>query len=109
MSGGDAHTTDCSEVLEKVYLYLDSEASEHDCGAIKAHIDECGPCLRQYGLEQHVNAVVARACRDEVAPDSLKVRVLARIQQVRIEISQSEVSQVEVSQTVVSQVEISRD
>lgn len=89
MSCGNPHETDCREVLDKVYLYLDSETDEHDCGAIKAHLDECGPCLRQYGLEQHVNAIVARACGDEVAPTSLRVGVLARIHQVRIEITQT--------------------
>ena len=70
MSCGNHHDTDCVEVLEKVYLYLDNEANDHDCSNIKQHLDECGPCLRQYGLEQHVNAMVARACGDEVAPDS---------------------------------------
>jgi mycothiol system anti-sigma-R factor len=89
MSCGEPHETDCSEVLDKVYLYLDSEADEHDCSAIKQHLDECGPCLRQYGLEQHVNAMVARSCGSEVAPEALKMRVLARIQQVRIEITQT--------------------
>jgi len=89
MSCGNHHDTDCREVLAKVYLYLDSEIDDHDCGAIKQHLDECGPCLRQYGLEQHVNAMVARTCGSEVAPESLKIRVLARIQQVRIEISQT--------------------
>ncbi len=89
MSCGNHHDTDCREVLDKVYLYLDSEIDEHDCGAIKQHLDECGPCLRQYGLEQHVNSIVARSCGADVAPDSLKARVLARIQQVRIEITQT--------------------
>ncbi|MDX6223143.1 MAG: hypothetical protein QOD91_2197 [Frankiales bacterium] len=89
MSCGNPHETDCREVLEKVYLYLDSEVDDQDCSAIKAHLDECGPCLRQYGLEQHINAMVARTCGAEVAPSSLKLRVLARIQQVRIEITQS--------------------
>ncbi len=89
MSCGNHHDTDCREVLEKVYLYLDNEANDHDCSNIKHHLDECGPCLRQYGLEQHVNAMVARACGDDVAPDSLKVKVLARIQQVRVEITET--------------------
>jgi mycothiol system anti-sigma-R factor len=89
MSCGNHHETDCREVLEKVYIYLDNEANDHDYSAIKHHLDECGPCLRQYGLEQHVNAMVARTCGDEVAPDSLKVRVLARIQQVRVEITET--------------------
>jgi mycothiol system anti-sigma-R factor len=89
MSCGNHHDTDCREVLQKVYLYLDNEADDHDCAAIKVHLDECGPCLRQYGLEQHVNAMVARTCGDEVAPDALKVRVLARIQQVRVEITET--------------------
>jgi mycothiol system anti-sigma-R factor len=89
MSCGNHHETDCREVLAKVYVYLDSEADEHDCHQIKEHLDECGPCLRQYGLEQHVNQIVARSCGSDVAPESLKLRVLAQIQQVRVEITQS--------------------
>jgi len=86
MSCGTAHETDCSEVLEKVYLYLDGEAEETDCTKIRQHLDECGPCLRQYGLEDAVKALVKRSCGCEDVPVDLRARVLVRLQQVRVEL-----------------------
>ena len=89
MSCGDPHETDCSEVLEKVYLYLDQEDEATDHDKVRIHLDECSPCLRQFGLEQAVKALVARCCNDP-APVDLRERVLMRIQQVRIEIEHVE-------------------
>lgn len=86
MSCGTPHETDCSEVLEKVYLYLDGEAEETDCTKIRQHLDECGPCLRQYGLEDAVKALVKRSCGCEDVPVDLRARVLVRLQQVRVEL-----------------------
>lgn len=83
MSCGKPHETKCSEVLAKVYFYLDQqEISDVDCSRIKQHLDECGPCLRQYGIEEHVKALVGRTCGCETAPDGLRLRVLERIRQV---------------------------
>ena len=89
MSCGDPHETPCSEVLEQVYLYLDGEAEEHDREHVRIHLDECAPCLRKYGLEQAVKALVARSCAEQ-APVDLRDRVLFKIQQVRIEIDHVE-------------------
>jgi anti-sigma factor (TIGR02949 family) len=89
MSCGEPHETDCSEVLEKVYLYLDQEDGTEDHDQIRIHLDECSPCLRQYGLEQAVKALVARCCAEQ-APVDLRERVMLRIQQVRIEIDHVE-------------------
>jgi mycothiol system anti-sigma-R factor len=89
MSCGEPHETPCSEVLQKVYLYLDGEADDDDRDHIRIHLDECAPCLRQYGLELAVKALVARSC-SEAAPIDLRERVLLRIQQVRIEIDHVE-------------------
>ena len=86
MSCGDHHDTDCRDVLEQVYLYLDGEMSDDaQCAAIRQHLDECSPCLRQFGLEQAVKALVARSCGSDPAPVDLRDRVLLRIQQVRVE------------------------
>jgi mycothiol system anti-sigma-R factor len=89
MSCGEPHETPCSEVLEQVYLYLDGEAESHDQEHVRIHLDECAPCLRKYGLEQAVKALVARSCTEH-APQELKDRVLTRIAQVRIEIEHVE-------------------
>ncbi len=90
MSCGKPHETDCSEVLEKVYLYLDNEIAVSDYEKVRHHLDECGPCLKQYGLDQAVKSVVQRSCGSDRAPETLRVQVLARIQQVRIEIDRLE-------------------
>lgn len=90
MSCGSPHETDCSEILEKVYLYLDQEMPATDCDTVRRHLDECSPCLRQYGLEQAVKSVVARSCGADRAPDGLRMQVMARIHQVRVEIDHIE-------------------
>jgi len=85
VSCGEHHETPCSEVLEKVWLYLDNEIDETDCAAIKHHLDECSPCLRKFGIEQEVKALVARTCGSDHPPTDLKDRVRARLTEVRIE------------------------
>ena len=40
MSCGDAHETDCSEVLDHLYEYLDDEMSEDACAKFRQHFDE---------------------------------------------------------------------
>ena len=90
MSCGNPHETDCSEVLAHVYEYLDGEMPAGERVTFKQHLDECSPCLRQYGLEQAVKSLVARCCGSDPAPAALKDRVLLRIQQVRVEIDQVE-------------------
>ena len=90
MSCGEPHETPCSEVLEDVYLYLDGEHDAEHRAKIRHHLDECAPCLRQYGLEQVVKSLVARSCGSDPAPIDLRERVLVRIQKVRFEIDQVE-------------------
>ncbi|GAT67730.1 mycothiol system anti-sigma-R factor [Planomonospora sp. ID91781] len=87
MSCGDHHDTDCREVLDKVYTYLDGELDEGDCADIRQHLDECGPCLREYGLDQVVKQLVARHCGCDAAPEDLRARIRDRIDQVRGELA----------------------
>ncbi|THV43299.1 mycothiol system anti-sigma-R factor [Glycomyces buryatensis] len=76
---------DCREVLEEVYLYIDDECSEARRTVIKSHLNECSPCLAEYGIEQEVRAIVHRCCSGERAPDEVKDRLrrkLSAIEQV---------------------------
>jgi mycothiol system anti-sigma-R factor len=86
MSCGKPHETPCSEVLERVYTYLDKEASEVDCEKIRQHLEECSPCLREYGLEEAVKRLVGKHCGCDPVPEGLRSKVLVRIRQVRAEI-----------------------
>jgi mycothiol system anti-sigma-R factor len=82
--------TNCREALDRVYTYLDGEIEEQDYTRIREHLDECAPCLRQYGIEQEVKVLVARCCGSETASSELRSRVLTRISEVRVEITHLE-------------------
>ena len=84
MSCGNPHDTDCREVIEKVYLYLDGEMQDEDTIDIREHLDECSPCLRKYGIEQEVRALVARSCEGDRAPQALRAKVLGRLRKVMV-------------------------
>jgi mycothiol system anti-sigma-R factor len=86
MSCGNPHEVDCSEVIEQVYLYLDGEIDDAQRAEVRQHLDECAPCLRQYGIENEVKALVARCCGGDHAPDGLKQRLLVKLQEVRVEL-----------------------
>lgn len=76
---------DCEDVLNDVYLYLDDETNADAVGRIRQHLDGCGPCLRQYGLEQDVKSLIARSCGGDVAPEHLRATIRLRLVQVSIE------------------------
>jgi mycothiol system anti-sigma-R factor len=88
VSCGKPHETDCSEVLERVVFFIDNELEEADCDQIQRHLDECGPCLDKFDLERTVKALVARSC-PEHAPEGLRDRVLFKIREVQVEITES--------------------
>ncbi|MEU6730644.1 mycothiol system anti-sigma-R factor [Nonomuraea wenchangensis] len=87
MSCGNPHDTDCREVLDKVYAYLDGELTEHDVVEIRVHLDECSPCLKEYDLDKAVKALVAKHCGCDPVPADLRSKVLDRIAQVRAELA----------------------
>ena len=80
--------TDCSEVLHRVYEYLDGEMTATDTQKIRHHLDECAPCLREYDLDLVVTAVVKRSCECEEAPVALRTQIMTRITTIRYEISE---------------------
>ncbi|HEY2673318.1 MAG TPA: mycothiol system anti-sigma-R factor [Rugosimonospora sp.] len=82
MSCGKPHETDCRDVLAEVYLYLDLECDESRRSVISTHLDECSPCLREYGIEQEVKALVARCCGAETAPPSLRERLRVKLSEI---------------------------
>jgi mycothiol system anti-sigma-R factor len=86
VSCGNPHETDCSEVLERLYEYLDGELDTHDLGKIKQHLHECGPCLTEHQVEQMLKALVRRSCGSECAPDQLRAKIMVQITQVRLQL-----------------------
>ena len=102
MSCGDPHDTECGEVLDHLYEFLDNEMAEGDCAKLRVHFDECSPCLEKYGLEQAIKALIKRSCGCDDTPADLRGKVLARIDSIRAgqRISEAIVVTVETTTTV---------
>jgi mycothiol system anti-sigma-R factor len=83
MSCGKHHDTDCSEVLERMFFFIDNELQNADRTVIVQHLEECGPCLAKYDLERTVKLLVQRSC-SEHAPEGLRDKVLLRIREVQV-------------------------
>jgi mycothiol system anti-sigma-R factor len=88
MSCGKHHDKDCSEVLERVFFFIDNELPTADYSEIQQHLDECAPCLRKYDLERTVKMLVRRSCAER-APAQLREKVLFHIHQVQVEITET--------------------
>ena len=73
-------------MLERVFFFIDNELPTADFSEIQHHLDECGPCLQKYDLERTVKALIQRSCAEH-APETLRDKVLLRIRQVQVELT----------------------
>ncbi len=78
---------ECADFLERIVYFIDNELDDADCTAVRVHLDTCNPCLERYDLQRTVKSIVARSC-SESAPDELRRRVLVRIREVQVQISE---------------------
>ena len=76
---GEGHETDCSEVLAEVWLFLDHECDQTRRELLSRHLDECAPCLAEYGIDEKLKALLASKCGGEHAPDGLRARLREQI------------------------------
>ncbi len=73
----------CREVLERAYLFLDGEVlSQEERVEIELHLEECAPCLEQYGFERETVFVLARLRGKTPCPDGLKTRIAQLLDEV---------------------------
>ncbi len=86
--GQDPHAghSDCSEVLHRIYEYLDGEMSADDVRRVATHLAACGPCLAEHDLDAAMKQVVRRSCASEEVPAELRMQVVRRITMVRMEL-----------------------
>lgn len=70
---------DCEHTLNRVYEFLDHELDDASGDQIRAHLAACEPCLEKFDVEQAVKALVSRCCGGDVAPDTLRSKVMNQI------------------------------
>ncbi|HET7475710.1 MAG TPA: mycothiol system anti-sigma-R factor [Dermatophilaceae bacterium] len=69
----------CADVLRQAYEYLDGELDPADGERIRAHLEECRPCLREFDVDLLLKQLVRRSCGLERAPVALRNQILALI------------------------------
>lgn len=72
--------TDCRQVLERLYLYIDGEIAGEDCVSLEAHLKCCPPCMDHVDFEKNLKEVVRRKCSEGAAPPELANKLKAQIQ-----------------------------
>jgi len=80
----EAGAADCAAVVLRLFEYVDNEAGPEDQELIKAHLDQCGSCLREYERDMLLKSLVRRACRKEQAPSALRMQVVSRITSITV-------------------------
>ena len=72
-------------MLAQVWLYLDHECECERRELLRRHLDECSPCLAQYGLDEQLKELLARKCGGDQAPETLRRRLRDSIRTVMLE------------------------
>ncbi|NDJ88708.1 mycothiol system anti-sigma-R factor [Mycolicibacter kumamotonensis] len=75
----DGPAADCSEVIAEVWTLLDGECTAETKAKLRRHLEECPGCLRHYGVEERIKALIARKCSGDKAPRQLYERVRLEI------------------------------
>lgn len=69
----------CEQALAEIYLLLDRECSPERDAELRRHIDDCPPCLEEYGIDEAIKQLLARKCGGDLAPAELKQKLRASI------------------------------
>ncbi|RJN33061.1 mycothiol system anti-sigma-R factor [Nesterenkonia natronophila] len=77
-------TAEAVERLERIYEYLDGALSRDDINDVQNHLSDCPECASDYDLECLIRSVVKRSCTEQ-APETLKLTIIQRISQIKIE------------------------
>lgn len=73
-----------AERLERIYEYLDGVLSHKDIAEVQTHLSDCPECASDYDLECVIRSVVKRSCTEQ-APEALKVTIIEKISQIKVE------------------------
>ncbi|MDR2379115.1 MAG: mycothiol system anti-sigma-R factor [Bifidobacteriaceae bacterium] len=73
---------DCEEALPRLYQFIDEELAAHELEAMRDHLDGCDNCAYEHEVRSKLKNIIREACL-EVAPPSLRERVVGRLAELR--------------------------
>jgi mycothiol system anti-sigma-R factor len=105
---GEGHEiASCDDVLSHVFEFLDRETDDGRRAVIAEHLEDCAPCLRQFGIEQEFKALVRRRCGGDPTPVGLRDRIKMQLTTVSFEEdgTQLRVERTSIERTSIEQVQ----
>ena len=75
---GKARETPCTEVLNRVYGYIDGKIDNVDCAKIRQQLDDPAPACASTAWRRRLKRLVAKHCGCDPAPADLRAKILVR-------------------------------
>lgn len=72
----------CEEAIDRLFEFIDNELPDDELRRIGEHLEECPPCEAELHVNQKIMSIVNK-CPKEAAPEQLRSRILATIEQAR--------------------------
>ncbi|RIJ70921.1 mycothiol system anti-sigma-R factor [Nakamurella silvestris] len=76
----DLEPSECSKVIQDVWLFLDNEMDAEQRAQIQHHLDGCSPCLEESDIGEKLKALLHKKCGGDVAPELLRAKLVAALQ-----------------------------
>ena len=70
---------DCDDCIEKLYVFLDTELSESEVTAVRAHLSGCDDCDDSFVFEERFLQQLRDCFTSDVAPAELRRRVIEKL------------------------------
>jgi mycothiol system anti-sigma-R factor len=70
---------DCDDCIEKLYVFLDTELSESEVKAVRAHLSGCDDCDDNFVFEERFLQQLRECFMSDVAPAELRRRVIEKL------------------------------
>ncbi|MDO5052300.1 MAG: mycothiol system anti-sigma-R factor [Pseudoclavibacter sp.] len=69
---------ECELALLALEEYLHDELGAEQAARIRAHLEECPPCMQELLVNEKLMELVRRSCRER-APEHLRMRIIEAI------------------------------
>lgn len=75
----------CAATLAHADEFIDGELAPQEAAGVEDHLLACASCRQAFQRELNLKNLVRQACACDAVPDHVRVRVLARITELRLE------------------------
>ena len=74
-------TVHCEEVVRLLWRYMDRELDPDTSRQLQEHVRQCRSCGPRHEFEARLRAIIQEKCAGQPAPEALRRRVMALLQE----------------------------